>query len=190
MLQAFTSAAAGRLANHLRPEQAGPNPAARPKLSLLVLVLTERSNVQRRKSQRATWLSFRWLPGEVRRKPAATTTHPMAWRYVFVQAREAGTDKSTLDRVRGDIVTLSAVDEGYANLVYKTLEAVRWALEHVSFEALLKTDDDTLVHVGRAGAWLALHGRASLYAGPSASQSGPGDCQFGRFAGSNPRVGQ
>ena len=158
--------AVGRLANALRPEQAAPDPASRPRLPLLVLVFTQRRNVLRRKQQRATWLGFRWLHGEVRRKPPPVGgVQPVGWRYVFVQAREASTEAGALDRVRGDVVTLSRVEEGYANLVYKTLEAVRWALAHVSFEALLKTDDDTLVHIGRAGAWLATHSQPSLYAG-------------------------
>ena len=51
--------------------------------------------------------------------------------------------------------------EGYANLVYKTLEALRWALTHTSFEVLLKTDDDTVVHIGRLWMWLDHRSRVS-----------------------------
>ncbi len=58
---------------------------------------------------------------------------------MYVMARDGKEEAAELDRVVGDAVTLSAVHEGYANLVYKTLEAVRWALEHVPFGVLLKT---------------------------------------------------
>ena len=51
--------------------------------------------------------------------------------------------------------------EGYENLVYKTLEALRWALTHTSFEVLLKTDDDTVVHIGRLWMWLDHRSRVS-----------------------------
>lgn len=86
-------------------------------------------------------------------------------------ARDGQEVTADLDRVVGDAVTLSAVREGYANLVYKTLEALRWALQHVPFGALLKTDDDSIVHIGRASQWLHLqrqrssHFVASMYAG-------------------------
>ena len=80
----------------------------------------------------------------------------VGWRYVYMMARSAAgsSQPAELDRVIGDSVTLSAVQESYANLVYKTLEAVRWSLNHVAFGALLKTDDDSIVHVGRVSAWL------------------------------------
>ena len=96
----------------------------------------------------------------------------VAWRYVYLMARDGKEKADELDRVVGDAVTLASVQESYANLVYKTLEALRWALSHVPFGALLKTDDDSIVHIGRAALWLHLkarqHGDAfvpSLYAG-------------------------
>ena len=101
-------------------------------------------------------------------------SHDLApWRYLYVLGRPKARpprdrddlvearSESFLDRVVGDEVTLSAVTEGYENLVYKTLEALRWALTHTSFEVLLKTDDDTVVHIGRLWMWLDHRSRVS-----------------------------
>ena len=153
-----------------------------PHVALLVLIFTQRENVARRERQRDTWLSFQWH--------SAHLSHELApWRYLYVLGRPMARvphrsadqqeelvkakAEALLDRVVGDEVTLSAVTEGYENLVYKTLEAIRWALTHTSFEVLLKTDDDTVVHIGRLWVWLSERHRASapgvalsrLYAG-------------------------
>ena len=132
------------------------------RLSLLVLVFTTKENHARRSWQRDTWIGARWRRLD---KPGAQVN----WRYVYVHARDGASDPVHVDRVVGDAVTLGAVREGYANLVYKTLEALRWAVRRVRFEALLKTDDDTVVHIGRAAAWLTSRGRLgpppTLYAG-------------------------
>lgn len=141
-----------RHANALRAQDMGNG--ATPPLALLAIILTQRQNSDRRKTQRATWLSHHWLKA--------------AWRYVFIQAREPADSSSgekRLDTVVGDTVTLSGATEGYDRLVFKTFAALRWALTHVSFDALLKTDDDSMVHVGRASAWLTRHGDPLLYAG-------------------------
>ena len=113
-------------------------------------IFTQRENTVRRERQRATWLSFKWH--------SAHLSHDLTpWRYLYVLGRSKRTTEAMsqqeelvetraeamLDQVVGDEVTLSAVTEGYENLVYKTLEAFRWALTHTSFEVLLKTDDDT-----------------------------------------------
>lgn len=149
---------------------ASPNAAVR--VPLFVLIFTQRSFEARRRAQRETWLQYRWSRGEVRKSPpAASAAAPASWRYIYVMARDGTESADELDRVVGDAVTLSAVRESYANLVYKTLEAVRWSLRHVPFGALLKTDDDSIVHVGRAAMWLHLKAKAdvrflpSLYAG-------------------------
>ena len=156
---------AAKYANALRADQAlaSPAPASRSRLSLLVLIFTQRRNLARRKAQRATWLGARWLVGEARRE---SSSQECDWRYVYVLARDEGkTSKTIPDEVKGDMVTLSRAREGYANLVFKTLEAVRWALARVAFDVILKTDDDTVVHVGRLSAWLALRASPKLYAG-------------------------
>ena len=139
---------------------------------LLLLIFTRTENHARRRSQRKAWLRRSWTRGEVSRAEAPSLAEPdakVAWRYVYVQGRRNSTPASPLDALVGDTVTLSAVFESYDNLVYKTLEALRWALAHVPFGTLLKTDDDSIVHVGRVAAWLssAVPPRAlgALYAG-------------------------
>ncbi len=117
---------------------------------LLALVFTEAGNVARRRWQRATWMSFPWHRGYL--------GHELVpWRYVYVMARpsESGGDP-VLDRIVGDTVTLSATTDTYMNLVYKTMAALRWALESsdVSFDVLLKVDDDSIVHIGRLWTWI------------------------------------
>lgn len=140
-------------------------------VALLALIFTEEGNVARRAWQRATWLSFAWHRGYLDREL-------VPWRHVYVRARRAqprrgstrrdkvaryahpATAKSSgeggaeLDELVGDTVTLRQATEGYDNLVFKTLEALRWAVKHVSFDVLLKTDDDSMVHVGRLWTWL------------------------------------
>lgn len=133
--------------NALRASQMARQLNGTGRLSLLVLLFTQKQNTERRAWQRSTFLGAKWRRG---------ADGPFVnWRYTYVQARDNTTDPTQLDRVVGDVVTLSAVWESYANLVFKTLEAVRWAVQHVRFDALLKTDDDTMVHLGRAAAWLA-----------------------------------
>ena len=148
-----------------------------PHVGLLVLIFTQRENTARRERQRVTWLSFKWH--------SAHLSHDLTpWRYLYVLGRSKAKGprggsgqqeelvdargEELLDQVVGDEVTLSAVTEGYENLVYKTLEAFRWALTHTSFEVLLKTDDDTVVHIGRLWMWVSSNNRGPLprlYAG-------------------------
>jgi len=119
---------------------------------LLALILTERRNTHRREWQRATWLGFPW-------HTAHHSSKLVPWRYLYVLGRrrtgqQQESDESPLDRIVGDTVTLRAVHEGYGSLIFKTMEALRWALVHTSFDLLLKTDDDSVVHVGRLWQWL------------------------------------
>ena len=122
---------------------------------LLVLVFTEQRNTARRAWQRATWLSFAWHRGYLEREL-------VPWRHLYIMGKEKRLGRAhsarqqLLDEVVGDTVTLSTVTEGYKNLVFKTMEAIRWALQHVSFDVLLKTDDDSIVHIGRLWTWLVV----------------------------------
>ena len=123
-----------------------------PRVPLLALIMSERRNVRRREWQRATWTSFAWHRGYLDHKL-------VPWRYVYVMgrdadARAAGNGEESLDQLVGDTVTLRNVTETYANLVFKTMEALRWALRSASFEVLLKVDDDSIVHVGRLWVWI------------------------------------
>ncbi|KAL3907534.1 MAG: hypothetical protein SGPRY_010135, partial [Prymnesium sp.] len=115
--------------------------AHRCRVPLLVLILTEERNIKRRAEQRATWLSFSWHRGYLDRSL-------VPWRYLYVFARQksGAAHASMLDEVVGDSVTLGNVTEGYKNLVFKTMEAIRWAIRHVDFDVILKTDDDSMVH--------------------------------------------
>ena len=156
------------------PGSAGGSGRGRQHVPLLVLIFTEERNTARRSWQRATWLSFAWHRGYLEREL-------VPWRFLYMQAKRGRDAKHVpplhnpelMDVIIGDTVTLSAVTEGYKNLVFKTMEAIRWALAHVDFEVLLKTDDDSMVHIGRLWNWLVLErlkepqppSLARLYAG-------------------------
>ena len=138
--------------------------AAQP-LPLLIMLLTRSENEDRREAQRATWLTHHW-----------SSASP--WRYVYVCGRRTTRQqlmlgRTALDTVHGDMVTLSAVEEGYDNLVFKTLEGVRWVLTHVTMSVLLKTDDDSMVHIDRSLGWLeeVVRDRSVVYAGFVLNQS-------------------
>mmetsp|Transcript_4834 Transcript_4834/g.10716 ORF Transcript_4834/g.10716 Transcript_4834/m.10716 type:complete len:352 (+) Transcript_4834:1-1056(+) len=108
-------------------------------LPLLVLVITEKAHSHRRAWQRDTWLSAQWQA---------------KWRYVYVQSRSQNSTSLSFGHIVGDVVTLRCKTESYANLVYKTLATLRWALARVWFKAALKTDDDSMVHIDRVSRWL------------------------------------
>ena len=87
----------------------GPRAQAQ-QVQLLVLIFTQRGNKQRRKWQRATWLRHHWSIGEDNGSKGSRSTI-MNWRYVYVLSRDVDSDPATLDKVQGDMVTLSAVQE-------------------------------------------------------------------------------
>lgn len=163
--------AAREHANALRQSHVSEQvePGSPVRVPLLVIIFTTARNAERREWQQRTWLRQRWTRGEVVPAGRDTTLERVSWRYVYMQARTAATPTAALDALHSDTVTLSRVNESYANLVFKTLEALRWALQHVAFGTMLKTDDDTVVHVGRAAAWLHHRvpsgARPMLYAG-------------------------
>jgi len=72
-----------------------------------------------------------------------------------------------------DLVRLP-VAEGYDSLSKKVLAGMAWAVEHSSFEYLLKTDDDSFVCVGGVMRWLAATPRGTatpgVYGGVRLSQ--------------------
>ena len=162
--------------NSLRRAQTYPRSGRSKPIPLLVLIFTTRGNTARRAAQRAAWLRLRWSLGDVVSSRAAGSNNSSSWRYVYMMAQDEASavaiKNHPLDTVVGDGVTLSAVREGYANLVLKTMEALRWALRYVQFTTLLKTDDDSIVHIGRVTQWLQEQRRlrapasfATLYAG-------------------------
>ena len=137
-------------AHALTDEYVGERGVRGRHLPFLVLILSVKDrNYNRRGSQRRTWLGCRWVQAD----------HEVPWRYVYIyaspgKASDLPISQGVTDKLVGDGVTLSAVTELYENLVFKTLESLRWAYEHVSFGALLKTDDDSMVHVSRLWGWI------------------------------------
>ena len=137
--------------------------AARTAVPLLAIVLTQRANVARRAWQRSTWLSFGWHALHHRDRhgirAAGDGSERVPWRYVYVERMASAdglshralnaSDVPTAGELRGDVVALSATDRRSM-----LVAGVRWALARVDFEALLVTDDRSLVHVGRVWEWL------------------------------------
>jgi len=117
------------------------------RVPLLVLIFSTEANGARRQEQHRTWLNHDW-------RDAAG--EPVPWRYAYVIGRRGGAAAATVppDELVGDRLHLGRVEDTYLGLVHKTLEALRWAAASVSFEALLKTDDDSIAHVSRLWAWL------------------------------------
>lgn len=117
---------------------------------LLVLIFTVRPNSGRRADQQRTWLTHPWRTAD---------NSPVPWRYVYVLGRKARSLQSSgpvQDELVGDRVFLGRIQETYLNLVHKTLDSLRWAVSSVSFDVLLKTDDDSMLHVSRLWSWLSV----------------------------------
>ena len=107
---------------------------------LLVLIFSVNGNSARRDAQYRTWLAHPWR---------SARGDPVPWRYVYVLGRSGGggavSQADQPGELLGDTVTLGRVEDTYLNLVHKTLEALRWAVTSVSFDVLVKTDDDSLL---------------------------------------------
>ena len=128
----------------------------RPHVPLLALIFTEPRNTARRAWQRATWLSFQWHTGYLEHEL-------VPWKHLFIMAKQPVSNLASdakavpaprQDVLVGDTVTLSGCIEGYEKLVFKTLEALRWAVTYVNTDVILKVDDDSIVHIGRLWTWL------------------------------------
>ena len=66
--------------------------------------------------------------------------------------------------VMGDTVTIATSLKGRSGRPLSSLaeRAVRWALARIDFEALLVTDDQSMVHIGRVWEWLLRHGSRAI----------------------------
>lgn len=120
----------------------------RQHMPLLVLIFSLRANDDRRANQYRTWLTHPWR---------AADGSPIPWRYVYVFGRKSRSREPsvvTQDELIADRVVLGRVEETYLKLVHKTLDSLRWAVSSVSFDVLLKTDDDSMLHISRLWAWL------------------------------------
>eukprot|EP00965_Chrysotila_dentata_P076369 2522433-Pleurochrysis_carterae.AAC.2 len=152
----LTSLSPTPLSHALQPEHVSNAGKARGRhVPLLVLILTERRNLARRAEQQQTWLGYDWRRASPLSPKGAVTAKEVNWRYLYIMARDGA--NVTMDELDGDSVTLSKLTESYDNLVYKTVEALRWAQSRVSFGLLLKTDDDSIVHLSRLWNWLEQH---------------------------------
>jgi len=139
---------AGR--NALRPDEVRSDDGAKPHhVPLLVLILTEQQNSARRAWQRKTWLGWQW-------KSSLNTSQRglVPWRFVYFLALSDNRTAGATDELVGEMVTLHSVRESYLSLVYKTMAALHWAHTRLSFDVLLKTDDDSIVHISRLWEWL------------------------------------
>jgi len=134
------------LGNSTTHRSAKVRPAHRH-VPLLVLIFSVKGNEARRDDQYRTWLTHPWRAADGASIP---------WRYVYVlgRSRRAAALEQPQDELVGDSVMLGRVEETYLNLVHKTLASLRWAVASVSFDVLLKTDDDSMLHVARLWAWL------------------------------------
>lgn len=114
------------LDRHLPEHPAGPVPATRKKVKVLVGICSCNNAANRRKACRETWLSH----------PA-----PGIECKFFLGRREPidGED---------DVVTLW-VNDDYAHLPSKGLAFYKYALEHYDFDWLFKCDDDTYLVLDR-----------------------------------------
>mmetsp|Transcript_41216 Transcript_41216/g.133658 ORF Transcript_41216/g.133658 Transcript_41216/m.133658 type:complete len:327 (+) Transcript_41216:80-1060(+) len=123
---------------------------------LLALVMTYPPRTAYQSMQQRTWLRRCWF------------TNHSQWRHVFVQGVLSGRKPLAHDVLVNDTLTLGGLVESYSSLATKTMLALRWAHAHASFEFLLKTDDDTVVHVTHLWAWVDAQDRQErlrLYAG-------------------------
>lgn len=111
---------------------------------LLVLVVSHPARPHKRSVQRRTWLCRNW-------RTART------WKYLYVQGKVGFRARFPSFTRSSDTLKLQTVQEDYRNLTLKVFTAFKWAIENVDFKVLLKTDDDTIVHVGNLMEWLARH---------------------------------
>ena len=119
-----------------------PPTASRHQVWLLVLVFADDSRLRNQRMQRQTWLCRDWQT-------------PQSWKYVYVKGRAANAVQAGVTR-EGDTLRLNGIHEkkGYGKPFSKTIVAFRWAVNHVDFQVVFKTDDDTVVHIGNLVGWL------------------------------------
>ncbi|MEW6386385.1 MAG: hypothetical protein AB1491_02565 [Thermodesulfobacteriota bacterium] len=100
----------------------------RPKLKLIIGILSCEAHATRREAIRATWLSRPLPPGVL----------------AFFLVGRPGLPP----RVDGDLLYLDCSDT-YEGLPYKTCAFIRHCLDHWRFDHLFKCDDDTFVALDR-----------------------------------------
>lgn len=130
---------------------------------LLVIVLTEGAHALRRQRQRATWINYVWHQAHLSRER-------VPWRLFYAMAcpQNQNGGRPKCDHLMGDIVALKSAPDG-ASAVQLSIEAIRWALNAASFDAVMLTDDLSLIHIGRLWTWMV--GRASNPAAPRTART-------------------
>lgn len=151
---------------------------------LLVLIVSESAQVERRAWQRTTWLSFRWHARTQRDEHGASVRGDgdrlVPWRHAYVMPgpqRDAGPHNTSVPVASGQLVgDTIAFDVPSRQAV--VLPALRWALAEADFQCVLLTSDRSVVHVGRVWEWLltrTLGANSRLLAWRSASGSASGE---------------
>jgi hypothetical protein len=133
----------------------------------IITIFSHKVYSERRRRQRSAFLNHSWQTNK-------------DWRYIYVLGDGDGL-------IYGDKLKLD-VPDSYENLVFKTTSLFKWVLTNVDFGHLLKTDDDSIVHVDRAARWLAASNATQpLYAGRVATASQVIRPNFTRLDLLNPR---
>lgn len=109
---------------------------------LLAVVLSAPEYSERREAARLSW----------RKRDSLVTQFNKTYRYVFVCGKSSSKTVATSlrmeQRVEKDIVMVNMMDS-YTCLTEKVLLAMKWAMENVKFNFLLKTDDDVFVDLAK-----------------------------------------
>jgi hypothetical protein len=147
-----------RSTEHARNELPFFSRRRKPAVPLLALILTERPHVEQRAWQRRTWLTFAWhslsnrnADGEVVK---GLGNGLVPWQYVYVMPMPSASNRSQTAHIgdmMGDVVALARSPRSERPFSQR---AIQWALSHVTFDAVLLTDDQSIVHIGRIWEWL------------------------------------
>ena len=136
-----------------------------PRLDCFIAIPSGAAQVRERDALRQSWLS---------RFQADS-----AWDYAFFVGRQpTGASKDTASRLAapftmlGDVVQLPVADD-YQRLLRKVTAALRWTLDNVVAEYVLKVDTDTWVNAESFSSWIATQGYGTAYGGISSGGSWP-----------------
>lgn len=119
-------------------------------LGLLIIVKSATRNFSKRTAIRQTWGEPVYLRGN-----RLATDLPT--KVVFISGVPPNHDGSELfsDEKMFDDIVLADFQDCYGNNTFKTLLALRWAVEHVkTFEYLLVVDDDMYINLENAMSFL------------------------------------
>jgi len=102
-------------------------------VSCLVMVNSARSYTDRRRAARRTW--------------AAQIPSSFAIYFVLAAAPPNGAPLDAKELELGDVVELSAPQDGYDTLLVKLVNFIAWAAEHISYDYFLHVDDDSYIRL-------------------------------------------